>query len=191
MLVRYVLLTLPVHHTSFGDYYRQHDREVAGRREEVEREWGGQSFDDLPPHIRIYWKDQWYWPPWFFNDTVGFVKIGSDGESALVADVYLERRHFPPTALERFGRRGADPCDEREVVYLASTTRRPVVLGDNASYVAACAAVVDDARQAARLQGHELGGAEVWQPGFDLACIDLARADAQLRERFPGRTTPR
>jgi hypothetical protein len=191
MHVRYVLLTLPVHRRSFGDYYREHDQEVAARREELQREWGGQSFEDLPAHIRLYWKDQWYWPPWFFNDTVGFIKLGSDGEASLVADVYLERRHFPPTALERFGHRGGDPCDEREVVYLGSTGRRPVVLGDNSSYVAACTAVVAEGRQTVRLQGHGLGAAEVWLPGFDLACYDLARADGELRVRFPGRTTAR
>lgn len=191
MFVRYVLLVLPVHRRSFASYYQEHDREVATRREEIEREWGGQSFDDLPPHIRLYWKDQWYWPPWFFNDTVGFVKIGSDGESSLLADVYLERRHFPSTALERFGRRRGDPDDDGEVVYLASTQRRPVVVDDNASYVAACERLVVDGRQAARQQGHGLDEAEVWLPGFDLGCYDLARADRQLRERFPGRTTAR
>jgi hypothetical protein len=190
MFVRYVLLALPVHRRSFADYYHAHDQEVAARREEVEREWGGQPFDQLPAHIRLYWKDQWYWPPWFFNDTVGFVKIGSDGESSLLADVYLERRYFPPTALERFGRRG-DAADEREVVYLASTERRPVAVSDNSSYVAACEQVVLDGRQAVRLQGHGLGEAEVWLPGFDLTCYDLARADQQLRERFPDRTSPR
>lgn len=191
MFVRYVLLTLPVHRRSFAAYYQQHDDEVAARRAEVEREWGGQPFDELPPHIRLYWKDRWYWPPWFFNDTVGYLKIGSDGESSLLADIYLERRFFPPTALERFGHRRGDPCDDREVVYLGSTERRPVTLGDNSTYAAACEQIVNDGRQAVRLQGDGLDDAEVWLPGFDLACFDLARADEQLRERFPDRTAPR
>jgi hypothetical protein len=64
-------------------------------------------------------------------------------------------------------------------------------VSDNSSYVAACEQVVLDGRQAVRLQGHGLGEAEVWLPGFDLTCYDLARADQQLRERFPDRTSPR
>jgi hypothetical protein len=52
-------------------------------------------------------------------------------------------------------------------------------------------ALVDEGRQTVRLQGHGLGAAEVWLPGFDLACYDLARADGELRQRFPGRTTAR
>jgi hypothetical protein len=191
MLVRYVLLTLPIHRRSFADYYRHHDEEVAARREEVEREWGGQPFDELPPHIRLYWKDQWHWPPWFFNDAAGYVKVGSDGESSLLADLFLERRYFPPTAPEHFAHRGARPFQEREMLFLSSVERRPVVAGDNASYTAACQQILDEARLAIREQAHGLEQAEVWIPGYDLDCFDLARADRQLRERFPGRTTPR
>src|SRR6186997_3051045 len=94
MLVRYVLLTFPIHRRSFAEYYREHDEEMVGRRAELEREWGGQSFDDLPAHIRLAWKDRWHWPPWYFNDRIGYLKIGSDGDSSLLADVYLERRFF-------------------------------------------------------------------------------------------------
>lgn len=186
MLVRYVLLTLPVHRRSFTQYYAEHDREVAAQKAALEREWGA-AFDELPPHVRLAWKDRFYWPPWYFNDTVGQVKIGSDGEDALLADVFLERRHFPPTALERFGRKG----DEREVVFFASVERRSVTRGDNGSYVAACHDLVAGARETVRQQAHGLPDAEVWVPGFDLECFDLARADMQLRERFPGRTEPR
>lgn len=191
MLVRYVLLTLPVHRRSFAEYYREHDREVATRREGLEREWSGQPFAELPPHIRLYWKDQWHWPPWFFNDAAGYVKIGSDGESSLLADLFLERRHFPPTAAERFAHRAAGERYEREMIFLCSVERRPVVADDNASYAAACARVIEDARAAVREQGHGLEDARVWVPGYDVDCFDLARADRQLRERFPGRTQPR
>ncbi|HEV8632258.1 MAG TPA: hypothetical protein VGV61_18235 [Thermoanaerobaculia bacterium] len=191
MLVRYVLLTLPIHRRSFAEYYEEHDEDVRARQAEVEREWGGQPFEELPPHIRIGWKDRWYWPPWFFNDIVGYLKIGSDAEAALLADVFVERRHFPHTAPERFSRRGSGEADDREIIFLASLERRPVTLGDNASYAAACDRLVEDGRQTVRQQGHGLPKAEVWLPGFDLSCFDLARADQQLRERFPGRTDPR
>jgi hypothetical protein len=191
MLVRYVLLTFPIHRRSFSEYYRLHDVEVQARREDLEREWSGQPFDALPAHIRLAWKDRHRWPPWYFNDRVGYLKIGSDGESSMLADVYLERRYFPPTAPERFTRRGGAADDEREIVFLASVERRSITLGDNASYIAACLRILDDARDSLRQQVEGLPDVEVWQPGFDLDCYDLARADLQLRERFPNRTDPR
>src|SRR6476620_6688881 len=120
MLVRYVLQTFPIHRRSFAEYYREHDDEVRARRADLEREWGGQPFDELPAHIRLSWKDRWHWPPWYFNDRVGYLKRGSDGESALLGDIYLERRFFPATAPERFNRRDSGPADEHEVVFLGS-----------------------------------------------------------------------
>ncbi len=190
MLVRYVLLALPIHQRPFASYYEAHDRFVQSRREELEREWSGTPFDELPAHVRLSWKDRWYWPPWFFNDIVGFVKVGT-AEDALLADVFLERRFFPPTAPERFSRPEDGGGGERETVFLATIERRPVIAGDNASYVRACEEVIAEARDTVRLQGHGLGEAEVWLPGFDFTCFDFARADRQLRERFPGRTDPR
>jgi len=190
MLVRYVLLTLPIHQRSFAAYYEEHDLEVRAHREQLEREWGGQAFDDLPAHIRLAWKDRFYWPPWYFNDIVGYLKIGT-AEDALLADVFIERRFFPPTAPERFSRRDTGPGDDREIIFLESVERVPVTPGDNSSYQRACAQVIVDGGQTVRQQAHGLGEAEVWLPAFDLDCIDLARADQQLRERFPGRTEPR
>ncbi len=186
MLVRYHLLTLPVHRRSFAGYYAAHDREVESLRPEVEKEWG-EPWDKLPPHIRLYWQDQWYWPPWFFNDVAGYLRLGSDGVEALAADLFLARRYFPATAPERFSRPPGLPEEAAEVVYLASVSRRPIVLGDNSSYLRALAEIVDEGRETIRRQAPSLDRAEVWVPGFDLSCLDLARADAQLRERFPDR----
>ena len=66
-----------------------------------------------------------------------------------------------------------------------------MIPGDNASYVRACEEVIAEAGETVRLQGQGLADAEIWLPGFDIACFDFARADRQLRERFPGRTEPR
>jgi hypothetical protein len=194
MLVRYVLLALPIHQRPFAAYYQAHDREVQAHRAELEREWGGQPFDELPAHIRLAWKDRFYWPPWFFNDIVGFLKIGT-ADDALLADVFLQRRFFPATAPERFSRPGspgvAADADERDVVFLSTIERRPVAAGDNATYVRACEEIIAEARDSVRLQADGLAEAEIWLPGFDFACFDFASADRQLRERFPGRTEPR
>jgi hypothetical protein len=186
MLVRYFLLHLPIHRRSFAEYYQEHDREVVSLKPEIEREWGT-SFDDLPPHIRLYWKDQWYWPPWYFADVAAYLRIGSDGGNSLVADLFLRRRYFPSTAPESFSRRGGGPEDQDEMVYLASIGRRPIDIQNNETYVTALAEIVEEARNTVRQQGSGLTRAEVWLPGYDLSCFDFARADRQLRERFPER----
>ena len=186
MMVRYFLLTLPVHRRSFQRYYAEHDREVESLRPEIEKEWG-QSFDDIPPHIRLYWQDQWYWPPWFFNDSVAYVRIGSDGKDGLHGDLFLKRRHFPPTAPEKFSRRGGGPQDEEEIVYLASIGKHAIDPNDNATYIVAIEEILTVAQETVRSQGQDVPEACVWTPGYELSCIDFAAADRQLRERFPER----
>lgn len=186
MLVRYFLLTFPIHRRSFGEYYREHDREVETLRPEIEREWN-QPWSELPPHIRLYWQDQWYWPPWYFNDIVGYLRFGSDGESSLAGDLFLQRRYFLETAPERFSRQHGVLEDEGEIVYLASVARRPIVRGDNSSYLNALAEIVQEGGEIVRRQDPQLHRAEIWVPGYDLSCLNLARADSQLRERFPER----
>ena len=186
MLVRYFLLTFPIHRRPFDDYYQAHDREVEGLRPEIEREWG-LPWEELPPHIRLYWQDQWYWPPWYFNDIAGYLRFGSDGKDSLAGDLFLQRGYFPEIAPERFSRQHGVPEDSDEVVYLASISRRPIILGDNSSYLTALAEIVEEGIEIVRRQDQRLNEAELWVPGYDLSCLNLARADAQLRERFPER----
>jgi hypothetical protein len=176
--VRFQLLVLPIHRRSLADYHAGHDAQMHGLTAEIEREWQT-PFSELPPHVQLHWKDQWYWPPWFFNDAVGFLKIGSAGDGSLAGDLYLCRGCFPPTAAERFSR-GNDKAGE--IVFFASTSRQGVESGDGASWVAAAERVIDEAARLAREQGDGLEGAEIWRPPYDLGCIDLERADRQSRQ---------
>jgi hypothetical protein len=40
-------------------------------------------------------EQRWYWPPWKFNDIVGYLNIGMDGGKCLTADIFLRREYFP------------------------------------------------------------------------------------------------
>jgi hypothetical protein len=175
------LLVLPIHRRPLADYHASHDAQARALVAGIEREWQA-PFDELPAHVQLHWKDQWYWPPWFFNDAVGFLKVGSTAERALAGDLFLRRGCFPATAVERFSRAG-DKAGE--IVFFASTPTYPVTAGDAASWGAAADQVIDEATRLARERSDGLPAAEVWRPGYDLACIDLERADRQLRQQRP------
>ncbi len=184
MQVQHPLLILPIHRRSFDRYYADHDRHVEHQVPEVERDWG-RSFDQLPTHIRIHWKDRWYWPPWFFNDVVGFLKLGMTGEDELAGDIFLKRRHFPLTAPERLYRSRERTRDREQVLYFWSLPRRAVDPRDNRSYLEAVQGILAEARTTVRKFGRGTRGAEVWRPPFDLACFDFAAAARQARQRAP------
>jgi hypothetical protein len=177
--VRSQLLVLPVHRRPLADYHAGHDAQMHDLAARVERQWQA-PFDELPAHLQLHWKDQWYWPPWFFNDAVGFLKIGSVAATALAGDLFLRRGCFPPTAVERFSR-GQEKADE--IVFFASTAAHGVEAGDPPSWTAAAERVIDEAQRLAREQAEGLAVAVVWRPDYDLSCLDLERAEGQLRRQ--------
>lgn len=181
MRVRSQLLVLPIHRRPLADYHASHDAQARELKAGIEREWQT-PFDELPAHVQLHWKDQWYWPPWFFNDAVGFLKIGSTGDSTLAGDVFLCRGVFPPTAVERFSR-GAEKASE--IVYFGSTSAVAVAPEDAASWVRAVESILDEATAVTRERADGLESAVVWRPAYDLSCIDLERAERQSRERSP------
>jgi len=180
LFVQFPILTLPVHKRSSEKYYRDHDRWVEHQKPGLEKEWR-RSFEEIPAHIRIHWKDRWYWPPWYFNDVVGFLRIGTGEDGPLAGDVYLKRRHFQLSAPERLYRDTEGPREREQFLLLGSTAPHEVVAGDNASYLQAVREILSEAKSVIREFGRGTRSARITLPGYDLACLDLAEADRQMR----------
>jgi len=180
MRVRSNLLFLPIHRHSAQEYYGEHDAKTQSLKQQVEEEWQA-PFAELPPHVRILWQDSWYWPPWFFNDLVGFLRIASDEtEDQVAGRLFLVRSSFPETAPERFSR-GEE--DLHEIVLFERISGRQVDPGNNESWVEAIESIIEEAQKTIHRQAQGLEEASIWLPDYDLSCFDFARAARQLRER--------
>lgn len=182
MFVRHPILTLPVHKRSSERYYRDHDRWVEKQRPKLEEEWH-RPFDDIPPHIRIHWKDRWYWPPWYFNDVLGFVRLGTGAELELAGDVYLKRRHFPHEAPERLYRDQESVEEKEQILFLGSTPPQGVEEGRNETFVTAIEIVLKEAKRLVREFGRGTRTARLGLPEYGLHHIDLAGADREMRRK--------
>lgn len=178
MQVVHPLLTLPVHKRTREKYYQEHDEWMERQKPAVEKSWRC-SFEELPPHIRIHWQDRWYWPPWFFNDVVGFVQFGCDEDGAATADVYLKRRYFRLSSPERIYRDRENHRDREAILYFWSIAGPAVDPDSNASYVTACHEVLAEASRKVQQYGRGTHDAQVWLPVYDLDCFDFARARRQ------------
>lgn len=184
MFVRYLILSLPIHKRSFEKYYRDHDRWVERQKPLLEKKWH-RSFEEIPAHIRIHWKDRWYWPPWYYNDLVGYLRIGSGIDGTVAGDVFLKRRHFLLSAPERLYRDSEGPREREQFLLLGSTPPHEVTAGDNASYLAAVDRILEEARGFVREFGRGTRSARITLPGYGIGCLDLAEADRQLRRSGP------
>ena len=88
-----LLLTLLVHRYSREQYYHKHDLHVAKQKKWLEgiRQ---ESFNDLPQGRQTYYLDQWFWPPWRFNNIVGFAEIELETDWTVIGHLYLPEGRY-------------------------------------------------------------------------------------------------
>ena len=87
---RRVLLTLHVHRRTRDKYYLEHDLYVVKQKawlEEILQE----PFESIPHDRQTYYLDIWFWPPWRFNDIVGFAEIELETSTELIGHLYLPK----------------------------------------------------------------------------------------------------
>jgi hypothetical protein len=91
------LLTLLVHLRTRNRYYEEHDALV-------EEEWrymrqvgpwsSDEEFDAWRERHRSQYEAHWFWPPWRYNDIVGYVRVYYDGGQRVVAEAYLPKKRI-------------------------------------------------------------------------------------------------
>jgi hypothetical protein len=83
-----LLLTLLIHRSTREKYYHDHDTYV-----EKQKKWlesiNKQPFGTLPLDTQTKITDTWFWPPWRFNDLVGFAEIELENDWTVVGHLYL------------------------------------------------------------------------------------------------------
>ncbi len=90
MTHRCILLTLFIHRRSREHYYRDHDQFVAKQKSSLES-LRGEPFDALPDERQTWYLDRWFWPPWRFNDLVGFAEIELETSRTVIGHLYLPK----------------------------------------------------------------------------------------------------
>lgn len=91
MSKRKVLLTLLIHRRTREKYQEAHERHVASQKawlEEIRQE----AFETLPEDRQMHYLDSWFWPPWRFNDIVGFAEIELENSTTIIAHLYMPDR---------------------------------------------------------------------------------------------------
>ncbi|GAJ07352.1 unnamed protein product, partial [marine sediment metagenome] len=63
--------------------------------ENEQAQWRNKPFPEWDKSEQAFWIDAYSWPPWKFNDLVGFIDIGTDGGNCVTADLYIKRKYFP------------------------------------------------------------------------------------------------
>lgn len=179
MPLREALITLPIHKRSREAYYADHAVALEAEKRRIE-ELRRRAFSELDREEQLAHERTWWWPPWEYNDVIGYVVIGLDHHGEMIGDVFLKRKHF----------RRDDPS---MAVYPRTTKLRPqaimsfletqsVAVADrtNEAYVAAFETVVRKVRSMVR---RRVRTSEIALPPWPISCLDFERAIAGVRGR--------
>lgn len=83
-----LLLTLLVHGNTEKQYYHKHDLFVEKQKKFIEK-IRNEPFASFPKDRQEYYLDSWSWPPWRFNDIVGYAEIELETEWTIIGHLYL------------------------------------------------------------------------------------------------------
>ena len=165
---------MPIHRRSYDKYYKDRDKLVEPKKREVGEQWG-KSFGQLKLEIQFQWEEMWFWPPWKFNDIVGYLDIGMDGGNCLTADVYLKRKHFPKSARKKSGMY-LTVLQRNQFIYYCEINKITVDVHDNKSYLQALDVIISTTKRLIK-QCHQ--SFELWLPPFNFNCFNFVEAYKQ------------
>jgi len=175
-ILRYPLLSFPIHHYSYKEYYERHVLYVEKEKKWVEKGSPG-PFDEFSEGAKFTWEETWWWPPWKFNDIVGYLEVGMDIGRSLTGDIYLKRKYFPKDRRER---RFKSTKRNNEIIYYSEINRMPVRQNTNEAYVEALENVLVEARKKLKKRNRKF---RLWLLPFDLKLINFVEAHLQAMKR--------
>jgi len=172
-------MILPIYHYSYEKYYKRHDAYVAKNKREGEKCWGV-PFEQLSESSKRIWENLWWWPPWKFNDIVGFVEIGMDIGDCLTADIFMKRKYLPKNDPSR---RSGNSKKTHDHLYYIEISRVPVRGTENDSYVEALKKIIRETKRVIRKRNKYF---QLFIPSYEMNCMGFARAHKQLRDKARG-----
>lgn len=173
-ILRNPLFFLPIHRRSYDKYYKDHNKWVEPKKREVEEQWG-KSFGQLKLETRVQWEEMWFWPPWKFNDIVGYLDIGMDGGNCLTADVYLKRKHFSRSAREKT--QGILTTNSKnQFIYYREISKIQIDVRNNNSYIQSLNTILKSAAKTIKRRNQSF---TLWLPPFNFNCFNFVEAYKQ------------
>ncbi len=171
----YSFLSLPIHHYSREEYYKRHSVYV---EKEKNRITGPRDvpFEQRSESDKRSWERIWEWPPWKYNDIVGFVEIGMDIGSCMTADLYLRMKYFPK---EHPSKKGFGRFKTREFLYYCEIRKQFVRERDNLAYFETFKRIIEEAESIIRKRNRNF---KLYIPAYGMDCFDFVKAHNQLRE---------
>ena len=157
------IATLLVHLRTEKQYYEEHAAFVEKRWRDLRQTnalLSDEEFEAWRRRRRSDVEADWFWPPWRYNDIVGYVRMYYDGGERVVAEAYLPKKRIS----RQLKRKEFHPCGRIGEAWLKQA--------DNEGLRAAVTAAVDVAFRSLATRQPSLH--LEYDPDL-IECLDIAR----------------
>jgi len=170
--------SLPIYKRNYKQYYNGHEKYL-----EKQKIWFGNQcetpFNNLNTDLKNRMEQRWYWPPWKYNDIVGYLNIGMDGGKCLAADVYLRRKYFSRKHRWRHG--DFSTLENQHILYAVEIEKILIDINNNDSYVKALYTIIERVKCIIKKSKRKY---YLWIPSYSFECFDFVRAYKELKNIY-------
>jgi hypothetical protein len=168
--------SLPIYKRDHEKYNEDHEEDL-GKRKIHFSNLCGTPFDELNKDLKYSMEQRWYWPPWKFNDIVGYLNIGMDGGNCLTADIFLRRKYFPRKHYWRND--GFSTLENQHILYALEIEKIEINVDNNQSYINALNIVIERTKSFFKKRRKKY---YIWTPIYSFECFEFVRAYKELKK---------
>ena len=185
MILIYRFFKLPIYRRSYKKYYQDAEKDKEKNIKLLESSWQ-KPYDQISDHVKRDMENSHEWPPWEFNDIIGFVDIGMDAADRLTGNIFLMRKYLRKDHHKNYYRKYHTPSEKQQIYYFRELDPHKVNWHDNASYIEGINQLLDEATKAIQALSKTRKHKWILQKlSFSLECIDFVKLASEINQNFP------
>ncbi|MFW6132242.1 MAG: hypothetical protein ACOC5F_06580 [Candidatus Aminicenantaceae bacterium] len=172
----YPLFFLPIHRHTRTQYYKEEKENIEKQKREFEKN-SPVPFDRIGHEDQRWWLNKWSYPPWKFNDIVGYLDIGINIGNDLTAEIYLRRKNLSRSDSRK---KGGTTLKNNEFLYFCEVIKIPIRDRDNnEDYVQALKKILLETKKILKNNRKYV----IWTPFFNFSCFNFVEACKQIKKQ--------
>lgn len=187
MILMYKFFKLPIYRRPDEKYRQEADRDRKKNIKILESSWN-KPYGLIPDRVKSDEENSHEWPPWEFNDIIGFVDIGMDQCDRLTGNIFLMRKLLSKKHHKNLYRKYHSPSKKQEIYYYCELDPYKIDWHDNSSYVEGINRILNEATKIIKKLSKTKKHKWVLQKfPFSLGYINFVKIASEINDNFPNK----
>lgn len=187
MILMYKFFKIPIYRRSYKKYCEEAEKDREKYIKSLEACWN-KPYKSIPKDVRVHEEDERQWPPWEFNDIIGFVDIGMDPHDRLTGNIFLIRKFLPKNHHKNLYNKYHSPSKKQEIYYFCELDPHKVDWHNNSSCIEGINQLLSEAERIIKELSQTRKHKWVLQRFlFSLDCINFVKMASEIHTNFPNK----